>query len=166
MLGGRTAILLSFVSIALSQSASAATVSGPSALALASVVAEHSTELKLYHKSIIARLFNGEFDVPFSANKKISIEADAIVCRASNVDITARSCRLTFGAARADLTGRKAHELYATIAEVGCRRKAQRARCTRACRTSYALFIRTRLRKRVAAAQTVRLMLAHRPAQN
>ncbi len=119
MLGGRTTILLFFVSIALSQSASAATVSGPSALALASVVAEHSTELKLYHKSIMARLFNGEFDVPFSANKKISVEVDAIVCRASNVDITARSCRLTFGAARADLTGRKAHELYATIAEVG-----------------------------------------------
>ncbi len=114
----QAAILLSFLLLA-SESASAASVTGSSALALASVVAEHSTELKLYHKSIMARLFNGEFEVPFSANKKISVEADAIVCRASNVDITARSCRLTFGAARADLTGRKAHELYATIAEVG-----------------------------------------------
>ncbi len=113
-----TAILLSSLLLA-SQSASAASVSGSRALALASVVAEHSTELKLFHKSIMARLFNGEFEVPFSANKKISVEADAIVCRASNVDITARSCRLTFGAARADLTGRKAHELYATIAEAG-----------------------------------------------
>ncbi len=113
-----TAILLSFLLLA-SQSASAASVSGSSALALASVVAEHSTELTLYHKSIMARLFDGEFDVPFSRNKKISIEADTIICRAGNVDITARSCRLTFGAARTDLTGRKAHELYATIAEAG-----------------------------------------------
>ncbi len=43
-------------------------------------------------------------------------EADAIVCRAGNVDITATRMRSRRGevAARADLTGRKAHELYAT----------------------------------------------------
>src|SRR5262245_28894808 len=36
------------------------------------------------------------------------VKADAIVCRASNVDITSRSCKLTFGAASAHLTGREA----------------------------------------------------------
>ncbi len=107
----RTAIVLSFLS--------ATSVSGSGALALAAVVADHSTELRLYHRGIVARLFNGEFDVPFSANRKISVEADAIICRASSVDITEHSCRLTFGAARADLTGRKAHEVYATLVEVG-----------------------------------------------
>jgi hypothetical protein len=40
-------------------------------------------------------------------------------CNAADVDITAHSCKLTFGAKTANLTGDKAHELYATMAEVG-----------------------------------------------
>jgi hypothetical protein len=34
------------------------------------------------------------------------------------VDITQHSCDLTFGAKKATTQGRKAHELYATLAEV------------------------------------------------
>src|SRR5262249_7812595 len=54
-------------------------------------------------------------------NKKISVKADAVVCRESDVDLTSRSCKLTFGSASANLSGRNAHEVYATIGEAGVR---------------------------------------------
>jgi len=114
----RTAILL-FPLLLVSQSASAATTAGSSALALASLVAAHSPLLSRHEKRVMARLFGGDSNVPFPANRKISVKADAVVCRASNVDITSRSCKLTFGTTSANLTGRMAHELYATIAEAG-----------------------------------------------
>ena len=114
----RTAILL-FPLLLASQNASAATANGPGALALAALVAAHSPLLGWHEKHALARLLDGHSNVAFPANKKISIKADSVVCRASNVDITSRSCKLTFGAKSANLTGRKAHELYATIAEVG-----------------------------------------------
>jgi hypothetical protein len=111
--------ILFFPLLLAAQSASAATAAGPAALALASVVAAHSPLLDRHEKRVMARLFSGHSNVTFPANSKISIKADAVVCRASNVDITSRSCRLTFGAASVQLTGREAHELYATIAEAG-----------------------------------------------
>ena len=67
----------------------------------------------------MARMFAGYLNFRFPANRKITIKADSIVCRASNIDITQRSCELTFGAKKVALSGRKAHEMYATIAEVG-----------------------------------------------
>jgi len=115
----RQAVLLFFPLLLASQSASAETAAGSSALALASLVAAHSPLLSGPEKRVMARLFTGHSDVNFPANGKISVKADAVVCRASNVDITSRSCKLTFGAASARLTGREAHKLYATIAEAG-----------------------------------------------
>jgi hypothetical protein len=53
------------------------------------------------------------------ANQTISVKADKIVCRASNVDISSHSCALTFGPKMVNLKGRRAHELFATIGEVG-----------------------------------------------
>ena len=114
----RAAILLVPLLLA-SQSASAATAAGSGALALASLVAAHSPLLSRHERRVMARLFGGDSNVAFPAGSKISIKADAVVCRASNVDITSRSCKLTFGATSTELTGRRAHELYATIAEVG-----------------------------------------------
>ena len=114
----RAAILLVPLLLA-SQSASAATAAGSGALALASLVAAHSPLLSQHERRVMARLFGGDSNVAFPAGSKISIKADAVVCRASNVDITSRSCKLTFGATSTELTGRRAHELYATIAEVG-----------------------------------------------
>ncbi len=113
-----TAILL-FTLPLTSHSASAATTSGSSALALAAVVGAHSPVLTMYNKHVLARLFDGYTNVPFPANKKISVEADDIDCTAGDVDITEHSCKLTFGAKTANLTGRKAHELYATMVEAG-----------------------------------------------
>ena len=47
------------------------------------------------------------------------ISADKITCGASNVDITDHSCDLVFGKKTVILMGRRAHELYATLAEIG-----------------------------------------------
>ena len=42
-----------------------------------------------------------------------------MVCRVSNVDITSRSCELTFGSRKRTLTGREANEVGATAAAAG-----------------------------------------------
>jgi hypothetical protein len=115
----RGAAILFFPLLLASQSASAATAAGSSALALASLVAAASPLLSRHEKRVMARLFGGHSNFTFPANRTISVKSDAIVCRASNVDITSRSCKLTFGAASTNLTGREAHELYATLAEAG-----------------------------------------------
>lgn len=99
--------------------ASAATASGSSALALAALVATYSPWVTARERSAMNRLFAGNLNFSYPANRTISIKADAIVCRAGNVDITAWSCELTFGKKKTRLKGRKAHELYATIAEAG-----------------------------------------------
>ncbi len=101
------------------EAASADTTAGNKALALASLVAEHSPTLSPREKKVMARLFDGDLNFSFPADRTISVQADAVVCRASNVDITSRSCDLKFGTKRAALKARKAHELFATIAEVG-----------------------------------------------
>ncbi|MFO1098702.1 MAG: hypothetical protein U1E81_10700 [Xanthobacteraceae bacterium] len=101
--------------------ASAATVSGSSALALASLVAANSRLLAQQDRSVLARMLAGYLNFRFPPDRKIAVEADSIVCRASNVDITSRSCELTFGPKKVTLSGRKAHELFATLAEVGVR---------------------------------------------
>jgi hypothetical protein len=114
----RTAIALVPLLLA-SQSAPAATAAGPGALALAALVGAHSPLLARHEKRALTRLLDGHSRVGYPPVGKFSVKADAVVCRASNVDITSRSCKLTFGARSVNLTGRQAHELYATIAEAG-----------------------------------------------
>jgi hypothetical protein len=103
---------------AASQSAAAASVNGNGALALAALIAEQSPQLTAAQKNTMARLLNG-YVAPSPANATIAVTADKAVCRASNVDIAAHSCALTFGTKTVTLKGRRAHELYATIGEVG-----------------------------------------------
>jgi hypothetical protein len=100
-------------------SAQAASANGPAALALAGVVASHSSVLGSFGRRTVARLFDGNSNLSFLPTKKISVEADSVLCRASNVDITSRSCELTFGAGKRTLKGREANELYATLAAAG-----------------------------------------------
>jgi hypothetical protein len=95
------------------------TVGGQAALPLAALVAEHSPSLSSVQKHTIQRIFNGDQTGPFPTTQPISVQADSIVCRVSNVQIAIRSCVLTFGSHTHKLTGRAAHELYATLAEVG-----------------------------------------------
>ena len=52
-------------------------------------------------------------------NRKISVKADSAVCRVSDVDVTARSCELVFGAAKRSFKGQLANEVFATLAAAG-----------------------------------------------
>jgi hypothetical protein len=97
----------------------AGSIDGNGALALAVLVAEHSPNVTASNKSVLEKFLNGQTNVTYPPNKKITIAAGAVICRASNVDITQHSCALTFGAKKVATLGRKAHELYATLAEVG-----------------------------------------------
>ena len=97
--------------------AAPATVSGPNALALAGVVALYSPLLSGDERETAAALFVGEKDVRYA--KKITVTADKIVCRVSNVDIAARSCELTFNGKKQTVSGRRANEIFATEAMAG-----------------------------------------------
>jgi hypothetical protein len=98
-------------------SAAPATANGPSALALAGVVALYSPLLTSDEREAVSAFFVGQSGVRYA--KKISVTADKIVCRVSNVDITARSCELTFKGAKQTITGRRASEIFATEAMAG-----------------------------------------------
>lgn len=97
--------------------AAPATITGPNALALAGVVALYSPLLSGEERETAAALFVGEKDIPYA--KKITIIADKIVCRVSNVDLTARSCELTFRGKKQTIGGRRASEVFATEALAG-----------------------------------------------
>ncbi|MFZ1124082.1 MAG: hypothetical protein WAN59_02940 [Candidatus Baltobacteraceae bacterium] len=99
--------------------AGAATTAGPSALALAALVAGHSPALPAAQKQEMARLLDGNLQGIPANPGNIAVQADSVLCRASNVDITARSCTLAFGAMTVTLKGRQANELGATIEEAG-----------------------------------------------
>jgi hypothetical protein len=101
------------------RAAFAGSASGNDALAFASMVAEQSPLLNLNEKSVMNQLLRPEPNLSYVSDKKIRVEADSVVCRESNVDIISRSCELTFGATKVIVRGRKAHELFATIAEFG-----------------------------------------------
>ena len=101
-----------------SASAASATASGPSALALAAVVASHGSPLSAFDRRAMTRLFDGKSLIIPRVNK-IIIAADSIVCKMSNVDITARSCELVFKSHKRNLTGRDANEVYGTLAIAG-----------------------------------------------
>src|SRR5262245_61052983 len=106
-------------------SAAPGTATGPAALALAAVIAQHSPVVRTFDRRVIARLFRGNTRFGFTPNTKISIDADSVVCRVNNVDITSRSCELKFGSGTRfgprtrTMTGREANEIGATAAGAG-----------------------------------------------
>ena len=104
------------LSLGTASTASAASITGQAALALAGVVALYSP-LPAANKKAVAALFKGDTNFPYTA--KITVTADKIVCRTSNVDVTARSCEVTFKTSTKTLKGREANELYATEAMAG-----------------------------------------------
>jgi hypothetical protein len=118
-------VMVLAISLALGQTAAAitaaeaASASGPAALALAGVVAEHSSVLGSFDRRAMRRLFDGKSALFFPPNRKISVKAGSVVCRESDVDITARSCDLAFGAGKRVLSGREANEVFATLAAAG-----------------------------------------------
>jgi hypothetical protein len=104
------------VFLAATSAASAASITGQAALALAGVVALYAP-MPAANKKAVAALFKGDTNFPYP--NKITVAAEKIVCRTSNVDITARSCELTFKTSTKTLKGREANELYATEAMAG-----------------------------------------------
>jgi hypothetical protein len=97
--------------------AQAGTVSGSTALALAGVIAPLSPLLTSGEKKAMSLLFSANSDIPHK--KSILVTADKIVCRTSNVDITARSCEVTFGKKVKTVNGPTANEIFATLALAG-----------------------------------------------
>jgi hypothetical protein len=114
----RNMALTVLILLAAHQSAFAANVNGNGVLSLAALIAEHSPLLTAKQKSTMDHLFNGILTPP-PPSATIYVKADNVVCRISDVDITEHSCALTFGPSTVNLKGRRAHELYATIGEVG-----------------------------------------------
>jgi hypothetical protein len=112
----KLAALTLALSLAGMTAASAASVSGSTALALAGVVAPLSP-LPAAEKKVIAAFFAGNTNANYA--NKITLTADKIVCRTSNVDITARSCELTFKGNKRTVKGREANEIFATLALAG-----------------------------------------------
>ncbi|WKA32157.1 hypothetical protein QUH67_30635 [Bradyrhizobium roseum] len=119
MKSGRLAVLAaSFLAVTSSiASAAPATANGPAALALAGIVALYSPLLTADEREAVSAFFVGQTGVRYA--RKISVTADRIVCKVSNVDITARSCELTFKGAKQTITGRRASEIFATEAMAG-----------------------------------------------
>src|SRR5579859_5474902 len=79
--------------------------SGPFALALATLVSEHSPTLSGFDKRTLKKLFAGHTNVSYPAGKTITVSADKINCKTSDVDITLHSCELTFGSRTFTNTG-------------------------------------------------------------
>jgi hypothetical protein len=113
---GSVATLTLFLAISGASGATAASVSGSTALALAAVVAQYAP-IAAAPKRTVASFFKGDTNFPYGG--KISVAADKIVCRTSNVDITSRSCDITFKIAKRALKGRDANELFATMLMAG-----------------------------------------------
>jgi hypothetical protein len=98
-------------------SAASATASGPAALAVAAVVAQYSPLLGAHERRVIAGLFDG--NAKAGGKGKVSVTAETVTCRISNVAITERSCQITFKKSKRSLKGREANEVYATLASAG-----------------------------------------------
>jgi hypothetical protein len=99
--------------------ASAETVNGSGALTLAALVGTVSPLLSGSEKGVLRQLLDGRAKFAFPAGKTICVQAGKLTCRASNVDLKSYSCALNFGSHDVALKGRRAHELYATLAEIG-----------------------------------------------
>jgi hypothetical protein len=95
------------------------TAQGGGALAVAALVGANAPQVVAADKAALAALINGHVNISYPAGKTIAVTADGVVCQAGDVNIAAHSCVLTFGKATVNLAGRKAHELFATIVELG-----------------------------------------------
>jgi hypothetical protein len=113
----RAIFFLSLPLLLASQSVWAAnsTIGGHNAVALAGVVAPYSPTLTPGQKVVMAKLFEGHDPT----SPPITITADSITCFAGDVAINTFNCDLKFGTHTINVTGRKAHEIFATLIEAG-----------------------------------------------
>ncbi len=111
--------LLLLILLVLAPQACAEEANGSGALALAALIGNVSPLLGEQEKGVLMGLLEGQEKLAYPAGKTISVEATTLTCRASDVDITSHSCALKFGTQDVALAGRKAHELFATLTEIG-----------------------------------------------
>ena len=95
-----------------------AQVQETAALAVAALVGQYSPTVSSSDQKLLAALLDGNVGAATPASA-ISVKADSIVWRVSNVDITSRSCTLTFGQKMIAIQARKANELLATLTSAG-----------------------------------------------
>jgi hypothetical protein len=95
----------------------ATSLRGTGALALAALVGLHSPNVSARDRSALSSMLNGDRD--FVASSKINVVAQSVLCNSTNVDLTRHSCEIKFGSDTRELSGREAHELYATLIENG-----------------------------------------------
>jgi hypothetical protein len=103
--------------LALPAAADGSGSSGAGALALAALIGLESPTLSAVDKQELGDMLNG--DLSFAGNASINVAADSASCRQSDVDISHHDCTLKFGGSTKSLTGRAAHELFATLIENG-----------------------------------------------
>ncbi len=96
-----------------------ADATGNAALSLAARIGDRSPKLSLLQKGILGVFLDGRAGARYLGSGAIVVKADAVDCAASNVDITEKTCTLTFGAKSATMKGRDAQALFATLVEVG-----------------------------------------------
>jgi hypothetical protein len=99
-------------------SAAPATITGPTALAVAAVVAQYSPVLNPGERKVIAGLFDGNIRMSYPI-KTLSVSADTVMCRVSNVATADRSCEIVFKKGKRSLKGRAANEVFATLSSAG-----------------------------------------------
>ncbi len=101
------------------QAASAADIGGNVAVSLAALVGEHSPLLARADRTLLNAYLEGRAHAPFPAGRTVAVKADEVTCRISDVDITGKTCTLTFGKRAVSLSGRQAEALYATLIWAG-----------------------------------------------
>jgi len=116
--GIATAFVLAVMLGPSAASAAPVTMTGPTALAVAAVVARYSPLLNPGERKVIAGLFDGNSRISYP-KKKLSVSADTVTCRISNVAIVERSCDIAFAKGKHSLKGREANEVYATLVSSG-----------------------------------------------
>ena len=89
------------------------------ALALSALVAPHSPNVSVGDKKLLSLYLNGHPHAPHTPGHVVTVTADEVTCRSSDVDLTLHECKLVFGTVTRMLHGRSAHELFATLAEAG-----------------------------------------------
>jgi len=118
MVNGMATVFVSVFALVLAKPILVADLGPSSQLMLAAIVAQYSPQLGTAKKQELSRLAAGDL-TKTGTDKDFVVSADSIDCRASDVDITSRSCIITFGSKAVSLSGRPADELFSTITEVG-----------------------------------------------
>jgi hypothetical protein len=113
-----TKAFLAALCVAIPQLALAASSSGNGALSLAALIAQPSPTVSATNKWRLRQYLGNHHPGP-GAPATITVTADRVLCRVSNVDLTSHDCDLVFGTKGKVLKGRAAHELYATMVENG-----------------------------------------------